>query len=128
MQNRYTQLMMRQKNILLILLILLITEYSSEINFMPNYLEKPDKWHLIIPMLTFYLLIFIHLIWNIITMIKYKKLELDYLVFNLVSLLCFANLNNPKGNWQEIGYIGIVSIIIIITFLNLRYYRKEKRV
>ena len=125
--RRYTQLMIQRKNILLILLILIIAVYSSEINFMPNYVQKPDKWHLLMPMFIFYSSIFIQLIWNVIVMIRNKKIEWDYSVLTIVSLYCFAILNNSKGNWQEIGYLGIILIIIILTSLNVRFYKKKKR-
>lgn len=118
-------LIMKQKYILLILLILTLIVYSSEINFMPNYKKRPDKWHLLIPMLIFYSLIFIQLIWNVIIMIKNRKMDWMYTVFCFISLFCFANLNNPKGNWQEFGYLGLIAISLILTCLNVFIYTKK---
>ena len=115
---------MKQRNILLISIILILLVYSSEVSFMPNFKDKTDKWHLILPMLIFYSWIIIQLIWNFYSMFKNKKMEWIYTIFSLSTLFCFASLHNSKGNSQELSYLGLIIIFLIISFMNL-YKRKN---
>jgi len=40
------------------------------------------------------------------------------------TLFCFASLHNSKGNSQELSYLGLIIIFLIISFMNL-YKRKN---
>ncbi|MEO1518844.1 MAG: hypothetical protein AAFV95_27765 [Bacteroidota bacterium] len=98
----------------MIVIVLILVTYSSEVAFMPNYKERPDKWYLLMPMLLFYSLFSLQLLWNAVLMVKYKKVKWDDLVFTLLSIVCLTSLNNPKGNWQEVGYLGLAIVFIIL--------------
>ena len=102
---------------------LILIFYSSEISFMPNYVYKFDKWHLIIPMLFFFLVQTIILVWSIVIMIKQRKFNLRLFLIQGLGLLLFAELNNPKGYSQVIGYCGFCILLItslILYFSNIR--------
>lgn len=88
---------------------------------MPNYLNRPDKWHLMIPMFIFYpILIFIALRVILIKLVKSQKIEI--LAFAIINLIALAMLNNPKGNSQMIGYLILLITLIssIARFFNMR--------
>jgi hypothetical protein len=114
---------MRQRNILLVSILLILLVYSSEVSFMPNFKDKPDKWELIFPMLTFYSWIIIQLIWNLYSMFRNKKMEWVYTIFSLNTLFCFTLLNNPKGNSQELGYLGLMVIFLFISIM--KFYKAK---
>jgi hypothetical protein len=106
---------MKLNIILTSLLILLI--YSSEMNFMPNYADRPDKWHLLYPMLIFYSILIFNLGWAIFKKnIGSQKMRI--LISTITTIIGFAMLNNPKGNSQIIGYC-IILIVFIISILLL---------
>lgn len=85
---------------------------------MPNYSEKPDKWHLLFSMLLFYPALLIIICVAIFKKnIKSEKIEI--LIFTTITLISFAMLNNPKGNSQTIGFlvlsvIGLTAIVRLI--------------
>jgi len=109
--------------ILTITISLILLIYSSEINFMPNYVDKPDKWHLMIPMLIFYpILLFIIIKTILKKYIKSQKTEI--LVLTTITLIGYAMLNNPKGNSQIAGYI-ILLILLVISILRLFILRSN---
>ncbi|BDD05586.1 cell division protein FtsW (lipid II flippase) [Aureibacter tunicatorum] len=103
------------KTTILLTIISILAIYSVEISFMPNYIHRPDKWHLLYPMLGFYFILFAEYVWITITMIKQKKFFWYYIVILSSILICFLNLNNPKNNSQEIGYVGLILLLIIFT-------------
>lgn len=105
----------------IIISLLILLTYASEISFMPNYNEKPDKWHLLFPMLLFYPALFIIICMAIFKKnIKSEKIEI--LLFPTVALVSFAMLNDPKGNSQTIGFLvlSIISLIAIVRLLILQ--------
>lgn len=106
----------------------MLAVYSSEINFMPNYIERPDKWHLIIPMFGFTIIAIGELIWSIIHLVKYKNKAWDAIIIIVLSFICFANLNNPKGNFQEGGYKGLIVITITSIIITIIANKNNKRV
>lgn len=103
--------------ILTITISLILLIYSSEVSFMPNYVDKPDKWHLMIPMLIFYPILLFSIVRTILKKnIKSQKTEI--LVLTTMSLIGYAMLNNPKENSQIAGYI-ILMILLVILILRL---------
>ena len=106
-------------------LLMILFVYSSEIYFMPNFNHKPDKWHLLAPMFCFGVLLIFQMVWSIIDLVKGKKTFLGRLILTTVSVFLFVILNNPKGNSQNIGYVGLV--IIAIISLVLFAFEKKKR-
>jgi len=103
--------------ILTITISLILLIYSSEVSFMPNYVDKPDKWHLMIPMLIFYPILLFSIVRTILKKnIKSQKTEI--LVLTTMSLIGYAMLNNPKENSQIAGYI-ILMILLVISILRL---------
>ncbi len=105
---------MKLKTIIFITILLILTFYSSEISFMPNYIDRPDKWHLFFSMLGFYFLLMIEIIWSALKMIKLKKVLWFDLITLILTLICFTSLNNSKGNSQEFGYIGLILLLLIL--------------
>jgi hypothetical protein len=93
--------------------------------FMPNYQDRPDKWHLLIPDLFFYPFLLLILLWNIIDKaLKATRLELSAIL--LACLLGLTLLNDPKGYSQPIGYF-IVLALCLVSIFRLSYWT-EKRV
>lgn len=90
---------------------------------MPNYKEQPDGWHLIIPMLAFYLMLITSFIWSIYNWIKTKVNTVDLVIILIVATFLFAMINNPHGNSEEIGYIGLLILTVVHGIV---YYRKRK--
>lgn len=109
--------------ILIITLSLILVIYSSEIDFMPNYVDKPDKWHLMIPMLIFYPILFLSIVITFLKK-KLKSQKKEILILTTISLIGYAMLNNPKGNSQIIGYL-ILIILWIISILRLFILRSK---
>lgn len=107
--------------ILFISLSLIILLYSSEINFMPNYVNKPDKWHLMIPMLLFYPILIFSIV-RIILKKDIKSHKIEILALLVLSLIGYAMLNNPKGNSQITGYLLLIVLwgVSIIRLFFLR--------
>lgn len=98
--------------------------YSGEISFMPNDKNRPDSWHLIYYMAIFYFALIIELIWSITIMSVRKKVSWDILIPLVLTFICYVSLNNPKGNSQELGYIGLIfTLSILIVF----YFKKRKK-
>jgi hypothetical membrane protein len=91
---------------------------------MPNYIDNSDNWHLFLPMLGFCVLLIIEIIWSIVKMFKAKKKVWHDLITLITVLFCFANLNNPKGNAQDIGYIGLILIVLVLALLHFLKKRK----
>lgn len=109
--------MKKQMNYILILVnILILVFYSSEIKFMPNYSAKPDKWYLMFPFLSFTSLFAIIFIVNIFLLIR-KTITWIYLVWIVLSVLFFLMLNVPDSLNQNLGYFGIFFIICIMLFI-----------
>lgn len=90
---------------------------------MPNFKFKPDKWHLIVPMSGFLLILGGQFLWCILEMIKNKKASWNMIILSTMSILLFLSLNNPDRNSQNIGYIGL----IIVSFILIIRYQIEKR-
>ena len=116
---------MTQKNLLLVNLIVILVVYSSEITFMPNYTREPDQWHLFLPMLAFNAIILILLIWNSILMFKARKINWSYTILSISTLTFFALMNSPKGNSPEIGFTGLLMILLVLIGMNL-FYRQGR--
>ena len=105
---------MKAQSVLFFTLLGILMVYASEMSFMPNYVSRPDKWHLLLPMLLFGVLLLLQLIWRAFIMIKNKKMEWAYIALMALCLLGFAQLNHPKGDWQEVGYAGLSVIAIML--------------
>ncbi|MEO0469029.1 MAG: hypothetical protein AAF206_05370 [Bacteroidota bacterium] len=120
---------MKATTALLFTLLGILMVYASEMPFMPHYLSRPDKWHLLLSMLVFGLLLCGQLIWQVVLMVKHKKMDWTYGGLMVFVLLGFAQLNHPKGNWQEVGYAGLGIIALIISlrhaFDSLKKENKE---
>jgi hypothetical membrane protein len=91
---------------------------------MPNYEYRPDKFHLFVPMLVFYIALISQLIWSIIEKIKKKKNYLNILMI-VISILLFSILNNPKGSLQNTSYCGLIIISIVSIILAIIENKKE---
>ena len=104
-------------------IIAMLIWYSSEVSFMSNYKDRPDKWHLIYPMAIFYLALFIEFSSCLIVMYDHKKVLWDILIFLIITFFGFANLNNPSGNSQEYGYVGLIIILASLIFI---YFKTKK--
>jgi hypothetical protein len=90
---------------------------------MPNYKERPDKWHLLIPDLFFYPFLLLILLWVIIDKtLKLKWLELSVTV--LTSIFGLTLLNNPKGYSQQIGYFFVL-VLFSISIFRLAYKKAK---
>ena len=79
---------------------------------MPNYINRPDKWHLLIPMIVFYFA----LILNIILTLLKKKIGIqkrEILICAIITLFGFSMLNNPKGISQILGYSIVFTMFIV---------------
>jgi UDP-N-acetylmuramyl pentapeptide phosphotransferase/UDP-N-acetylglucosamine-1-phosphate transferase len=112
---------MKQKSYIRLLFIiiplLILLTYSSEMHFMPNYTNRPDKWYLLTFMILFYLIIFLSIIWTIFKKDKgFQKAE--NLFTGIVTLVGFAMLNNPKGYSQLIGYL-VIFIVFIFSMIRI---------
>ena len=115
---------MKSKLVLFCSILLMLIFYSSEISFMPNFTYRPDKWHLLPLMFGFSILIFVQLIWNIVVMIKKRKVSWDILLLISLSILTFLFLNNPKGNSENIGYLSLMILAVIsIVLYGIEYKR-----
>lgn len=102
--------------ILILLNILILVVYSSEIKFMPNYSAKPDKWYLLSSLISFTSLFAIIFIVNIFLLIR-KTITWIGLVWIVLSVLYFLMLNVSDSLSQTLGYFGIFSIICIMLFI-----------
>lgn len=111
---------MKFKIILFISILIILLVYSSEISFMPNFNFRPDKWHLMVPMFGFLIILSLQFFWNIWDKIKNKNKSWSMIILSIISILLFLLLNNPKGNSQNIGYIGLI-ITAIYTMLTIRF-------
>lgn len=103
---------MKAKLIYILSLILLLIIYSSEIFFMPNYLERGDMWHLFEWILFFSISFGFVLILNLVFMFKQRKANPKVLLILFLTIISFASLNNPKFNFKEFGYVGVILILI----------------
>ncbi len=111
---------LRLSYIVISFLILLI--YSSEINFMPNYKDRPDNWNLLLPMIIFYFGLFLCFVWLLIKRnISNQKSEI--LLTLTVILLSFAMLNNRKGFSQITGYL-FTAIVFVFSTVKL-FFKKQ---
>ncbi len=89
------------------LLVLII--YSSEIKFMPNYQDRPDKWHLLYPIVVFYPILIIQVLIILLkTNLGAQKTEL--LLISIFAILSFVFLNTLNHTIQLIAYISLLAI------------------
>ena len=96
----------------IIISLLILFTYSSEIYFMPNYIDRPDKWHLLVPMIVFYSALILNIIWTLLKKnIGIQKREI--LICALITLFGFAMLNSPKGISQILGYSIVFTMFIV---------------
>ncbi len=99
--------------------------YSPEVNFMPHYTEKSDSWHLFYWTITFYTILFLVAFLNLFFMIKNKEIIWETVIIIGLSLLFFGVLNYRKSNFPEIGYIGLLTILIYFS-VSIFKNKKEK--
>lgn len=100
------------KVIVIILLISIALIYSSDISFMPNYIDKGDKWHLFIPTLIFYPILILMLCWTIFD----KTIRQGSVWLNLAALIGYVIVNETNGYFRQVGYCVIIALLIITTF------------
>lgn len=96
--------------------VLILIIYSSEIRIISNYNAKPDKLYLFIPFLLFGLLFTFLFLGYLYFFIKKQISVLNFTIL-LLSIIFFLFLNNPKGNFQLYGFIGIFFLIIKMLFI-----------
>jgi hypothetical protein len=116
---------MKAKIIFVLTLILILIMYSSEIVFMPNYQERSDMWHLFTWIMIFCTTLIFVAILNLIFMLKSRKTNLEVLLILFLTFLFFTFLNNPKSNLQEVGFIGMILIVIYCSFFSSRIKLKS---
>jgi cell division protein FtsW (lipid II flippase) len=93
--------------------------YSSEIEWMPHFNGRPDKVYLILPQLAFglfYSIVFI----NSIYLLKKKQSNWKALGMVVCSFFLFLMLNNPKGNSQQLGFILIGVLNVVLAFIVIK--------
>lgn len=115
------------KGIFLSTLILIILVFSSEIEFMPNHIHHPDKWHVFFVYLFCMGILICECIWAIVLMIKQRKWIMDLGLGIPLSMFGLQMMLSAHGYDEEIGFILSVSIAL---FFSIRLYidkRKLKR-
>lgn len=110
-------------NSFLVLNILTLIRYSSEMNFMPNYNAKPDKLYLILPFIIF-AFFYLLLLASWLKLKIDKKLEWNPLILLILSFLCLLNLSS-SGN-QIPGFIGTFIVTILIASFRAVNIAKNK--
>ena len=79
---------------------------------MPNYEDRPDKWHLLWPMVLIYPTLFLSI--GYLAFNKYGKSDrIELLGLCLISLIGFTILNNLMGISQDVGYYIIIIAFVI---------------
>ena len=79
---------------------------------MPNFNSRPDKWHLFIPMLSFYAIYIVIFVWILIESFVINKKYLDIIIM-IISNILFIVLNDQTEFSQDVGYIGLIVMNII---------------
>ena len=115
---------MKGKYVYLLVLFLILVHYSSEISFMPNYIPKGDYWHLLFPMVLFNSSFLILLVYNIIMMVREKRVDFKNLIAFLFSICFFQFLNSPNSTLRNIGYILIGVILVYHIIFTLKNVKK----
>lgn len=105
---------MKGKILFAVVLALILIVYSSEINFMPNYSQKTDLWHLFYWILFFAIALITISIANSIRMFIAKKINAKILVILFLSCSFFTLLNNSNHYFKTISFVGIALLLIYI--------------
>ncbi len=82
-------------------------------------------WHLFTWIMIFCITLIFVALMNLIFMLKNRKANLEVLLILFFTFLFFAFLNNPKSDLQEVGFIGMILILIYYSFYSSKIKLKN---
>lgn len=93
---------------------------------MPNYYQRGDRWHLVIPMFTIYLLEIVAFLFLVVDMIKRKKMKwFEFIIFILFNI-SFPVINDDSGFFSNFAYvvIGILTLTLLISMFEKKIWKQ----